>query len=53
VSDVLRESYGYGDESIRYALLWTVVVGSAWSAVHYWLAARTLRADLELQNSAS
>jgi len=52
VSDVLRESYGYGDESIRYALLWTVVVGSAWSAVHYWLAARTLRADLELQNSA-
>ena len=33
----------YGDESVRYALLWVVVIGAAWATLHYLLAARTLR----------
>jgi hypothetical protein len=35
-----------GVESIRWSLLVTIVVGALWSAVHYFLAARTLREDL-------
>jgi len=34
------------EEAVRYALLVVVSVGAAWSALHYLLAARTLRADL-------
>jgi predicted MFS family arabinose efflux permease len=41
----------HGEESIRYALLGTVMVGAAWSTVHYVLAARTLRADLRRKNA--
>jgi len=44
VSDLLTPSYG--TEAIRYALLSVVVTGSVWAAVHYFLAARTLREDL-------
>jgi len=44
VSDILEPSYGI--ESIRYALLSVVVIGSVWSVLHYVLAARTLQADL-------
>jgi predicted MFS family arabinose efflux permease len=44
VSDLLTPSYG--TEAIRYALLSVVVTGSVWAAVHYILAARTLREDL-------
>jgi predicted MFS family arabinose efflux permease len=44
VSDLLTPSYG--TEAIRYALLSVVVTGSVWAAVHYVLAARTLREDL-------
>ena len=40
----------YGDESVRYALLWVVVIGAAWATLHYLLAARTLRRDLEAKN---
>lgn len=50
VSDALRPSFGL--ESVRYALLWVVVLGAGWSTVHYALAARTLREDLERKNSA-
>ncbi len=44
LSDALKPSYGV--DAIRYALLGTVVVGAAWSSVHYLLASRTLREDL-------
>jgi hypothetical protein len=45
LSDWLRPTFGV--ESIRYALLYVVLAGSAWSAVHYVLGARTLRRDLQ------
>ncbi len=44
LSDALAPRFGV--ESIRWALLATVVVGALWSAVHYFAAARTLREDL-------
>jgi MFS family permease len=44
LSDLLAPTYGV--QSIRYALLFVVVTGSVWSALHYFLAARTLREDL-------
>ncbi|MEN8160932.1 MAG: MFS transporter [Myxococcota bacterium] len=44
LSDWLAPSTGV--ESIRWALLWTIVVGALWSAVHYFRAARTLTEDL-------
>ncbi len=44
LSDLLKPEYGV--ESVRYALLWVVMAGAAWSTMHYALAARTLRADL-------
>jgi hypothetical protein len=50
LSDALAPAYGV--ESIRYALLWVVVVGAAWSTLHYALAARTLRADLATTRDA-
>jgi MFS family permease len=45
LSDGLRE--GFGDESVRYALFWVVILGAAWSTLHYFWAALTLREDLE------
>ena len=44
LSDLLAPSFGI--ESLRYALLITVVLFALWSVVHYALAARTLREDL-------
>jgi MFS family permease len=44
LSDLLAPRFGA--ESIRWSLLVTIVVGALWSAVHYFLAARTLREDL-------
>jgi len=49
LSDLLKPEYGV--ESVRYALLWVVMAGAAWSTVHYALAARTLRADLAARPS--
>jgi predicted MFS family arabinose efflux permease len=46
VSDRLARA-GFGGESLRYALLLVVLV-NVWSAAHYALGARTLRADLRL-----
>ena len=46
LSDTLGPSLGV--EAIRYALL--VVVGSSWAVLHYFLAARTLRADLKAED---
>jgi len=45
LSDLLAPTYG--THSIRYALFCVVVIGSVWSAMHYFLAARTLREDLQ------
>lgn len=44
LSDLLNPSLGV--ESLRYALLFTVVTFAVWSAVHYGFAARTIRDDL-------
>ena len=51
LSDALEPRFA--TESIRYALVSVVVVGSAWSALHYFLAARTLREDLQRKNLAT
>jgi hypothetical protein len=51
LSDALAP--GWGIESVRYALLWVVLAGAAWSTLHYALAARTLRADLLAKESGS
>ncbi|MFP6605051.1 MAG: MFS transporter [Myxococcota bacterium] len=48
VSDSLAPHYG--DESLRWALVSIVSIGSAWAAVHYFIAARTLRSDLTKKN---
>jgi predicted MFS family arabinose efflux permease len=42
--DALTPSLGV--DAIRYSLLGTVATGAAWSAVHFAIAAHTLRADL-------
>jgi hypothetical protein len=44
MSDLLTPAYG--KEAVRYALLSVVVIGSVWGAIHFLLAARTLREDL-------
>ena len=49
LSDLLKPSLGI--ESVRWALLSTIVIGAGWSAVHYWFAARTLGRDLEAQKA--
>jgi hypothetical protein len=51
VSDLLAPTYGV--ESIRYSLVSIVVIGNAWAVLHYLLAARTLRADLTVKDSAA
>ena len=55
LSDVLAADYG--DESLRYALLAVMSAAGVWSAVHYFAAAKTFRADwdasLELSRSGS
>ena len=43
----------YGTQSIRYALLFVVVTGSVWSSLHYFLAARTLREDLQAKDGVA
>ncbi len=37
----------YGNESLRYSLLWTATAGMAWSAVHFYFAGRHLLHDLD------
>ena len=49
LSDFLKPSYGV--ESVRWALLWTIAIGAAWSALHYWFATKTLGRDLEAQKA--
>lgn len=45
LSDLLEPTFG--NESLRYALLTTVVAFAVWSVIHYLFAARSLRADLD------
>ncbi len=49
LSDLLAPRYGV--DSVRYALLYVVVIGAAWSTLHYALAARTLREDLRAKDA--
>ena len=49
LSDTLRPEYG--EESIRYSLLILAVGGNLWSALHYYLASRTLREDLRARDA--
>lgn len=44
VSDLLAPSLG--SESLRYAMLYVLPPVMAWSATHYWLAARSIREDI-------
>jgi MFS family permease len=37
----------FGDDSLRYSILSVVIVAYSWAALHFLLASRTLRADLE------
>ena len=43
VSDMLEPNYG--NDSLRYAIVLTFFV-NIWSAVHYWIAAKHLRQEL-------
>jgi hypothetical protein len=45
LSDSLQPAFG--DHSLRQAMLYLLAPVMAWSAVHFILAARTLRSDLE------
>jgi len=49
LSDVLKPEYG--EMSIRYSLFTLAVVGNFWSAIHYYLASRTLRTDLTARDA--
>lgn len=49
LSDMLKPEYGV--ESIRYSLLILAIVGNAWSAVHYYLASKTLNKDLTAKHA--
>lgn len=44
LSDSLAPSLGV--ESLRYAMLYVIPPVMAWSATHYWLAARSIREDI-------
>ena len=46
LSDYLEPTLG--QEALRYAMLYVLPVAMLWSAAHFWRAARTLRADLQL-----
>jgi len=46
ISDLLQASQG--QESLRYAMLILLPAVMAWSAVHFYLASRHLKSDLEI-----
>ena len=51
LSDTLKPEYG--EESIRYSLLFLVIAGNVWSTLHYYLASKTLREDLTAKDRIS
>ncbi len=40
----------HGDEAVRHSLFWVVALMDIWGAIHFWLAARTLRRDLRVRD---
>ncbi len=42
----------FGENSLRYSILTTVIVCYSWAALHFYLASRTLREDLAAANAA-
>jgi len=48
-SDALEPRFG--TESLRWALVSIVSIGNLWAALHYFLAARTFRTDLEARHA--
>ncbi|WP_420559803.1 spinster family MFS transporter [Tepidicaulis sp.] len=44
ISDVLRADYGFGVDSLRWALFGTAML-NIWAAYHYWAAGRRLKAE--------
>ena len=55
VTGILSDSLatGYGAESMRYSLLIISLIVSPWSALHYYLAARHIEADLARVNGGT
>jgi MFS family permease len=51
LSEMLKDAHGI--DSARYALLYTMSIGAAWSAIHYWLSSKTLGRDLAAQKTLS
>jgi MFS family permease len=49
LNDLLRPRFGAG--AVRWSLAAVVIVSSLWAALHFALAARTLRADLEAKDA--
>lgn len=41
----------YGDESLRYSLLWVALFFGLWASLHYYLASRTVHRDIEVHAS--
>jgi MFS family permease len=48
LSDYFQAQYGH--DALRYSLMFLVTLTSVWSALHFFLASRTLRADLAAAN---
>ena len=46
-SDLLRTYADLGEESLRYALLLSILITGPWSMFHYFMGARTIREDYE------
>jgi predicted MFS family arabinose efflux permease len=49
ISEHLKPTYG--DESVRYALLWVVAGGASWATIQYLIASRTLERDLQAKHA--
>ena len=47
LSDLLRRYADLGEESLRYALLISILITGPWSVFHYFMGARTIREDYQ------
>ena len=50
ISDLLTNSYGYGDDGLRYAMLIVIPAACVWASLHFLLAARDFHKNHQ-QNS--
>ena len=50
---ILSDQLGqrYGDDSLRYALLYVSLLFGLWAAIHYYLSSRTIRDDFKIHRS--